>query len=111
AVLHGACICGVPVKDTVKIVDKDGRIESTVPREGLWAVQTPQAFSLILISAMHKKAATLGLDFTDDAQVAEYFGLDVYMVRGDYSNIKITTPEDLLHGKMILTQREGSNRS
>lgn len=102
AALHGACVCGVPVKDTIKVVDKDGLIESTVPRDGLWIVQTPQAFSLLLISAMHRKAASLNMDFTDDAQVAEYFGLDVYMIMGDYSNIKITTPDDLIHGELIL---------
>ncbi|MHB1452838.1 MAG: 2-C-methyl-D-erythritol 4-phosphate cytidylyltransferase [Saccharofermentanales bacterium] len=104
AALHGACICGVPVKDTIKVVDRNGLIETTVPRDGLWAVQTPQAFSLLLISAMHRKAASLNRDFTDDAQVAEYFGLDVYMTRGEYSNIKITTPDDLLHGELIVNQ-------
>jgi 2-C-methyl-D-erythritol 4-phosphate cytidylyltransferase len=102
AVRHGASICGVPVKDTIKVVGKDGRIESTIPREGLWAVQTPQTFRLHQIANLHRRAAMLGMDFTDDAQVAEYFGQDVHMVQGDYNNIKLTTRDDLIVGEAIL---------
>lgn len=108
AARFGAAICGVPVKDTVKIVGKDGRIGSTVPREGLWAVQTPQAFRLHEISAMHREAAARGMDFTDDAQVAEHFGHDVHMVMGDYTNIKLTTSEDLILGDAILRHQKAA---
>ncbi len=106
AVLHGACVCGVPVKDTIKVVDREGRIVSTVPRDGLWAVQTPQAFRFPLISDLCAKAAALNLDFTDDAQAAEHFGIEVQMIRGDYSNIKITTPDDLSLGETILRRQD-----
>lgn len=96
-----ACICAVPVKDTIKRSDTDGFVDETIPRDRLWSVQTPQGFFLKDILEMHRKAAELPEVFTDDASVAEYFGVKVKIVNGDYTNIKITTRDDLILGEAI----------
>lgn len=96
-----ACICAVPVKDTIKSSDTDGFVDQTIPRERLWSVQTPQGFKFTNILEMHRKASELSVDFTDDASVAEYFGVKVRIISGDYTNIKITTREDLIIGEAI----------
>lgn len=96
AELYGAAACGVPVKDTIKSADAGGKITGTPDRGSLWAIQTPQAFSL----EPYRRAAELAGDslagFTDDCAVMEKAGHEVYIVRGDYRNLKITTPEDLV---------------
>ncbi len=97
----GSCVCAVPVKDTVKRRGPDGFVTETVSREELWAVQTPQAFKLTDILAAHRSAADSGTEHTDDASVAESFGIKVRIISGDYTNIKITTREDLLFGEVI----------
>ena len=100
--IYHACGAGVMVKDTIKQVAKDGRILRTPPREGLWAIQTPQAFLLSMIGPLHQRAFEENLSFTDDTAIAEHYGETVHMVPGDYQNIKITTPEDLLYGEVLL---------
>ncbi len=102
AIRYHACGAGVPVKDTIKQVRPDGTIFHTPPREELWAIQTPQAFLLSLIEPLHRKAFREGLSFTDDTAIAEHYGEKVHMVTGGYQNIKITTPEDLLYGEVLL---------
>ncbi len=97
----GACICAVPVKDTIKKASSDGFVDETIPRDTLWSVQTPQAFRFRDILAMHIKAAEEAGVFTDDASIAEHFGVKVKIVRGDYTNIKITTKDDLMFGEVI----------
>ncbi|MET4656153.1 2-C-methyl-D-erythritol 4-phosphate cytidylyltransferase [Exiguobacterium sp. PvP048] len=99
----GAAILGVPIKDTVKRIDGDTIVE-TVPREQLMAAQTPQAFKLETIRSIHAKAATEFLG-TDDASLIEWDGGTVTWVTGQYENIKVTTPDDLLFGEAILTKR------
>lgn len=101
---YKACGVGVPVKDTIKKVTSDMKILETLPRENLWAIQTPQSFHFPLISKLHQKAFDDRLQFTDDTSLAEHYGESTYMVQGDYQNIKITTPEDLLYGEMILNK-------
>lgn len=91
---HGACLTAVPAKDTIKIV-ADGCVVTTPDRATLWLAQTPQAFRYDLIRSAHDRAATQGMRATDDAQLAEWAGLKVHVVQGDYRNLKITTPEDL----------------
>ena len=95
AELYGAAACAVPVKDTVKEVDPSGKVLSTPDRDRLRLVQTPQAFDLSLYrqAAGGLGAAIAGL--TDDCAVLEAAGQAVYLVEGDYRNIKITTPEDM----------------
>ncbi len=91
----GACIPGIPASDTLKQVNSDGFIASTVPREEIWFAQTPQAFSLKLIRDGFEYAFANRLSLTDDAAVLEVFGKPVRMIPGSRNNIKITTPEDL----------------
>lgn len=98
-----ACVVGMPVKDTVKIADKAGFVESTPTRARVWQIQTPQVFEAQLISDAYKRLLETevqllaeGVAITDDAMVVEYFTkLPVKLVEGSYQNIKITTPEDL----------------
>jgi 2-C-methyl-D-erythritol 4-phosphate cytidylyltransferase len=91
----GACVVGVPVKDTIKQVS--GTLISATPqRASLWAAHTPQAFRYELIAAAHRQAAQSNYYGTDDASLLEWQGISVTMLEGSYRNIKITTPEDLL---------------
>lgn len=91
----GACVVGVPVKDTIKVRDKDGFVLNTPDRSTLWQIQTPQAFSVPLIKNAYAKAEEDGFIGTDDASVVEQYGERIKIVLGDYKNIKITTQEDL----------------
>ncbi|HHU51067.1 MAG TPA: 2-C-methyl-D-erythritol 2,4-cyclodiphosphate synthase [Firmicutes bacterium] len=90
----GAAVLGVPVKDTIKVVE-DGYIQKTLPRNTLWSIQTPQAFTWSVIRAAHEGAKETGFTGTDDASLVEQMGKPVRLVEGSYKNIKITTPEDL----------------
>ncbi|MBO5364318.1 MAG: 2-C-methyl-D-erythritol 4-phosphate cytidylyltransferase [Clostridia bacterium] len=91
-----AVALGVPVKDTVKRVSKDGLVTETLPREELWQIQTPQGFATAEILSAHQKAVMDGVLATDDCALAEYIDIPVRIVPGSYRNIKITTPEDLV---------------
>jgi 2-C-methyl-D-erythritol 4-phosphate cytidylyltransferase len=91
---RGAATCGVPVRETVKRV-KDGSVEATVDRQGLWLTQTPQAFARDLLWEAHEKARRDGFAGTDDAVLVERLGMAVAMVPGLALNLKITTREDL----------------
>lgn len=96
---------GVPVKDTVKVV-RDGKVESTPPREALQAIQTPQVFDAALLRGALQAAVTSGEEMTDDCSAVEQLGKEVYIAEGDYENIKITTPEDLVLAEELLRRRE-----
>jgi 2-C-methyl-D-erythritol 4-phosphate cytidylyltransferase / 2-C-methyl-D-erythritol 2,4-cyclodiphosphate synthase len=92
---HGAAVPGVPVTDTVKVVDGTGRVVGTPPRDALRAVQTPQAFAFAAILAAHRRAVSAGLEsFTDDGALAEWAGLGVTVFEGDPANVKLTRPAD-----------------
>ncbi len=110
----GACVAGMPVKDTIKRGDAQGCVAETLPRETLWTIQTPQAFSYSLIldayeNLLEKEHPPLAI--TDDAMVAEYRGgARIQLVEGSYQNIKITTPEDLTLALLYLQEREGKER-
>ncbi len=99
---HGAAAVGVPVRDTVKAVSTAGEVVKTVEREGLWLTQTPQAFRRQLICAAYEKAAQDRFSGTDDSSLVERMGVSVRMIPGDHDNIKLTTPEDLALGAIIL---------
>lgn len=88
----------VAVKDTIKLV-RDGRVERTLERAQLFAAQTPQVFRYQAILDAHHQAHREGYLGTDDASLIEWLGGEVRMVEGDYSNLKITTPEDLVLAK------------
>lgn len=90
-------------KETVKAVE-DGCIVDTIDRSRLWIAQTPQAFKKDLIIESHRKAAGDGFIATDDCMVAEYCGHTIRVIEGNDSNIKITTPTDLLIAEEILRQ-------
>lgn len=91
--VFGGATLGVPVKDTIKVVE-DGLITDTPYRPSLYLTQTPQVFRKRLYFEAADFALEHGLDFTDDCQLVEAIGGKVYMTVGDYTNIKITTPED-----------------
>lgn len=90
----GAAICALPIAETVKRV-RDGVVEATVDRAGLWAAQTPQAFRADLLREAHEKARRDGVVGTDDATLVERLGHPVRVVPGGEANLKITTAEDL----------------
>ncbi|MGM0924517.1 MAG: 2-C-methyl-D-erythritol 4-phosphate cytidylyltransferase [Bacillota bacterium] len=102
----GAATVAVPVKDTIKRVLNSEVIE-TVERSSLWAVQTPQAFRLSDILTAHEYASQSGFLGTDDASLIERSGRKVKVIEGDYTNIKLTTPDDLLLAKAILESERG----
>ena len=93
---------GVFVKDTVKVVDKNGFVVSTPDRSTLFAVQTPQIFDFELYKNAAQNAREKGFDFTDDCQLIESFNQKVKTVVGSYSNIKITTPDDIVLAENLL---------
>jgi len=103
----GAAVLAVPVKDTIKQVDGDGLITATPDRKSLWAIQTPQAFRYELLLSAHEAARDAGFSGTDDAMVVERAGDPVAVAEGEYTNIKITTPEDLPYAEFLLTQGIG----
>ncbi|NLG83344.1 MAG: 2-C-methyl-D-erythritol 4-phosphate cytidylyltransferase [Firmicutes bacterium] len=106
ALEEGAAVPGLPIVETVKRVDAEGKIAATVDRQGLWRVQTPQIFGFEDLLAAYRRAAELGLTATDDAQIYEWTGRPVRVIPGVWKNIKITTREDLALAEAILRGRE-----
>ena len=104
ASVFGGATLGVPVKDTIKTVD-GGLIIDTPPRSSLYITQTPQIFKRDLYFEGIDFALEHGLDFTDDCQLVEAIGGKVAMTVGDYTNIKITTPEDIDIAEVLLRRR------
>jgi len=98
-------ILGVPVRDTMKRTGSSGRIEATVPREGLWHAFTPQVFRLGLLRQALQAALDAGRLVTDEASAVELLGLKPKMVEGHADNIKITRPEDLPLARFFLEQQ------
>jgi len=105
ALEHDSALVAVPVKDTVKVV-RDGFAVDTPPRETLWLAQTPQTFRYGVIRSAHELAEAEGFIGTDDASLLERLGDAVHIVIGDYRNIKITTPEDMLLAEAFLRERK-----
>lgn len=92
---------GVMPKDTIKVKDKNGFSKETLKREELVAIQTPQIFDYNLILSCHEKVKLQNISVTDDTMVVESFGNKVFVYDGEYTNIKITTPEDLILGEHL----------
>ena len=105
ALTADGALVAVPVKDTIKVV-VDGTIRETPPRANLWQAQTPQAFRYGIIRDAHERAATEEVLGTDDTSLVERLGKEVRVVMGDYRNIKITTPEDMILAEAFLRARE-----
>jgi 2-C-methyl-D-erythritol 4-phosphate cytidylyltransferase len=101
-----AATLAVPVKDTIKKVNEAGLVEETLNRQELWSIQTPQMFERNLLLQAHERALTHEVLATDDAMLVEMLGSPVKIVRGEYTNIKITTPDDIFLGEAILAKRE-----
>lgn len=100
-----ACIAGMPVKDTIKVVDDNNVIVDNPRRETLWQAQTPQCFELELAYKSYKEMIESGAtaSVTDDAMVVEKFGgVKVKMVEASYDNMKITTPIDIALGQLLV---------
>ena len=102
----GAAAPAVPVKDTVKQVRSDGAVERTLDRSALRAVQTPQVFQADLLKAALQSALESGAAVTDDCGAVERLGKTVYLTEGDETNLKITTPADLIRAEALLRARE-----
>ena len=100
---HGAAITAIPVSDTVKQA-ADGFVKQTVSRDGLWRVQTPQAFQYGLLKQAFKKAKKDSYYGTDEGSLVEYLGERVKIVPGSELNIKITRKEDLVLGESLLSR-------
>lgn len=104
---YQACVVGMPVKDTIKVIGADGFAKETPDRSTLWQVQTPQSFSFPLICDAYEKIIRQGKNsVTDDAMVLELAcGRQARIIEGSYQNIKITTPEDILVAEAYLEKR------
>jgi 2-C-methyl-D-erythritol 4-phosphate cytidylyltransferase len=101
----GAAILASPVSETVKEVDGQRQVRSTVSRQGLWAAQTPQVFRRDWLMEAYARRAELGKDITDDAQLVEALGHPVHVVEGSPLNLKITTKADLALAEAVLKSR------
>ncbi len=104
--LTNGLIAAVPVKDTIKIVNENNIIQSTPDRRQLWAAQTPQGFDVKLLKQCHAEAISKAWEVTDDAALFEKCRLEVLIVPGEETNLKITTPQDLAIAEFILKSRE-----
>jgi 2-C-methyl-D-erythritol 4-phosphate cytidylyltransferase len=102
AVKFQAVVMAMPVKETVKMVQRDGTVLKTLDRDSLWQIQTPQTFQVNVIKEAHYRAMEDGFIGTDDASLVERLGVKVRILPGSYTNIKITTPEDLMLAHLIL---------
>lgn len=103
----GGCVVGMPVKDTIQLVDESGRIISTPDRRSTWMAQTPQCFAYELALSSYNNAIACGdSTITDDAMVVRRYGnAGVVMMEGGYENIKVTTPEDIAVAECFLKMR------
>jgi len=102
AIEYQAVVVAMPVKDTIKMVSPDKKVLKTLDRESLWQVQTPQTFRAGLIREAFYRAMEDGFVGTDDASLVERLGVKVHVLPGSYTNIKITTPDDLILANLFL---------
>jgi 2-C-methyl-D-erythritol 4-phosphate cytidylyltransferase/2-C-methyl-D-erythritol 4-phosphate cytidylyltransferase/2-C-methyl-D-erythritol 2,4-cyclodiphosphate synthase len=107
----GGAVAAVPAKSTIKLVDDDGVVVKTPPRDKVWEVQTPQGFRKDILLAAYQKAKEDGFLGTDDSSLVERLAAPVKVVASDYKNIKVTTPEDLLIAEMFLKEEGDGLRS
>ncbi|HIK47326.1 2-C-methyl-D-erythritol 4-phosphate cytidylyltransferase [Thermosynechococcus sp. M55_K2018_012] len=103
---YAGLIAAVPVKDTIKIVNREGVVVQTPERDSLWAAQTPQGFRVEPLRIAHEMAVAKGWEVTDDAALFERLGYAVHIVLGEETNLKITTPSDLPLAERLLQHRQ-----
>jgi len=106
--MFDAIIPALPVKDTIKVISKEGFVLKTLDRDSLWQVQTPQTFKYELIMKAYMEGMAKKLYGYDDATFIESIGKKVKVIEGSPYNIKITTPEDLIIARGILSELRGS---
>lgn len=108
---RGACVVGMPVKDTIQLAAEDASITETPPRSMTWMAQTPQCFSYAIIESSYRKAQKANdTSLTDDAMaVRKYSNALVYLIEGSYHNIKVTTPEDIAIAETLLRWGKDKN--
>jgi 2-C-methyl-D-erythritol 4-phosphate cytidylyltransferase len=97
-----AVVIGVPVRDTIKVVSETHWVHATPDRNMLWEIQTPQVFNRKLIVEAHEWGKRQSIEATDDAMLVERMGKPVFLLEGERTNIKITTPEDILLAETLL---------
>jgi 2-C-methyl-D-erythritol 4-phosphate cytidylyltransferase len=105
---HGAAVLAIQPKDTIKLSNGTPFVQKTLDRARLWAVQTPQCFSMDLLMKAYDSAIKDKFVATDDSSLVERLEVNVRIVEGSYDNIKITTPEDLELAEMILRRQSSS---
>ena len=107
---YQACAVGVPLKDSIKKLGREGYIVENIERTDVWQVQTPQCFSYPMILGAYEKLLQSDIKTTDDTAVVEYFTeVKVKMLMGSYENIKITTLDDLDYGEYLIKKRKENN--
>jgi 2-C-methyl-D-erythritol 4-phosphate cytidylyltransferase len=108
AMAVGAAVLGVPVKPTIKRVDAARRVVATLQRADLWEVQTPQVIRPELLRRGFALVAAQGLEVTDDVSIIEALGLPVQVTAGAYTNIKVTTPEDMSVAERFMEEQRAA---
>ncbi|XP_057977850.1 2-C-methyl-D-erythritol 4-phosphate cytidylyltransferase, chloroplastic [Malania oleifera] len=107
--LNGAAVLGVPVKATIKEANRESFVVKTLDRKMLWEMQTPQVIKHELLRKGFELVNRDGLEVTDDVSIVEHLKHPVYITEGSYTNIKVTTPDDLLLAERILSNRAGES--
>uniref|UniRef100_A0A0D9YID8 2-C-methyl-D-erythritol 4-phosphate cytidylyltransferase, chloroplastic n=2 Tax=Oryza TaxID=4527 RepID=A0A0D9YID8_9ORYZ len=105
AIVHGAAVLGVPVKATIKEADSNSFVVKTLDRKTLWEMQTPQVMRPSLLRDGFELVKRDGLEVTDDVSIVEYLKHSVYITEGSYTNIKVTTPDDLLLAERLMNEK------
>lgn len=105
AAVHGAAVLGVPVKATIKEANTNSFVVKTLDRKTLWEMQTPQAMKPNLLRDGFELVKRDGLEVTDDVSIVEYLKHPVYITEGSYTNIKVTTPDDLLLAERLMNEK------
>lgn len=107
--LNGAAVLGVPVKATIKEANSESFVVKTLDRRTLWEMQTPQVIKPQLLRKGFELVNREGLEVTDDVSIVEHLPHPVYITEGSYTNIKVTTPDDLLLAERILSMSSGKS--
>eukprot|EP00560_Eucampia_antarctica_P009252 CAMPEP_0197828254 /NCGR_PEP_ID=MMETSP1437-20131217/4870_1 /TAXON_ID=49252 ORGANISM="Eucampia antarctica, Strain CCMP1452" /NCGR_SAMPLE_ID=MMETSP1437 /ASSEMBLY_ACC=CAM_ASM_001096 /LENGTH=334 /DNA_ID=CAMNT_0043429419 /DNA_START=48 /DNA_END=1052 /DNA_ORIENTATION=+ len=105
---HGAAVLGVPCKATIKESEDGTLVLRTIPRERLWEVHTPQVIKIDTLKKGFVKVEEENIEVTDDVSIVEAMGEPVKLTKGEYTNLKITTPEDMDVATAILNERNGA---
>lgn len=107
--LNGAAVLGVPVKATIKEANSQSFVVRTLNRKTLWEMQTPQVIKRELLRKGFELVNREGLEVTDDVSIVEHLKHPVYITEGSYTNIKVTTPDDLLLAERIISMASGDS--